>query len=221
MSDMSTQTEELYFGEQNSTPNTPQASSAPYTTYKLPPTIQLNGTDTSSSDELKLPPRPSTTGSLPSKPIALLTAKLYKLPLLDQLTGRSPASKPAAVTVQSPHSTEARWAGSDPLSDSQKQELEQRRSLSQPSVSHKLQALSKVQQRADFETEVGSSQLLRTPRTVESTRRMMQIFNRFSRSESMRRFHQHYKELAPDLRELSIQQGKRHIIHGKHAYYYH
>lgn len=208
-SEASTQTEEFYFGERNSALNSPQ-SSPHYTSYSLPP---ATGNTPQPSSEASSP-RPGT--SAPSRnPIDSLTAKLYKLPLLDPGRG-TPSSKPAAVTA---HATEEKLGSgsSSPFTAAGKQDLEYRRSFSQPSVSHKLQALSKVQRSDSME---GSSQL-RTPRTVESSRKMMEVFNRFSRSESMKRFNQHFRELTPDLRQFSIRQGKRHIIHGTHAYYYH
>ena len=59
-----------------------------------------------------------------------------------------------------------------------------------------------------------------TPRSVTSARRFSELYS-FSRSEVQRRFHQQYPEQAPDLRQYGIQTGKRHIIHGYHAYYYH
>lgn len=60
-----------------------------------------------------------------------------------------------------------------------------------------------------------------TPRTAEATKRLMGLYNGFSRTETMRKFHERYPEKAPDLREYSIREGKRHIIHGSHAYYFH
>ena len=58
-----------------------------------------------------------------------------------------------------------------------------------------------------------------TPRTVIASRRLMSAFE-FNRSAIKRRFHSEYPENAPDLRENSSQ-GRRHIIHGHHAYYFH
>lgn len=59
------------------------------------------------------------------------------------------------------------------------------------------------------------------PRTVDSTRRLNSLYNGFSRTETLKRFHEQYPETAPDLRHYSIREGKRHIIHGSHAYYFH
>ena len=59
-----------------------------------------------------------------------------------------------------------------------------------------------------------------TPRTVSSTRRMMSAYD-YSKSDALRRFHQQYRETTPDLREYSIREGKRHVIHGSHAYFFH
>ena len=58
------------------------------------------------------------------------------------------------------------------------------------------------------------------PRTVSSTRRLMSAYD-YSKSDALRRFHQQYRETTPDLREYSICEGKRHIIHGSHAYFFH
>ena len=58
-------------------------------------------------------------------------------------------------------------------------------------------------------------------RTAQSTRRLMTLYNGFTRSEVMKKFHEQYPENAPDLREYSIREGKRHVICGSHAYYFH
>lgn len=58
-----------------------------------------------------------------------------------------------------------------------------------------------------------------TPRTAIASRRLMSAFE-FDKSAVKRRFHAEYPENAPDLRENSSQ-GKRHLIHGHHAYYFH
>ena len=58
-------------------------------------------------------------------------------------------------------------------------------------------------------------------RTAEATRRLMGLYNGFNRTEVLQRFHEQYPEKAPDLREYSIREGRRHIIHGYHAYYFH
>lgn len=57
--------------------------------------------------------------------------------------------------------------------------------------------------------------------TTEATRRLMGLYNGFNRTEVLQRFHEQYPENAPDLREYSIREGRRHIIHGSHAYYFH
>ena len=57
-----------------------------------------------------------------------------------------------------------------------------------------------------------------TPRSAVSTRRML---NSFSKTEAIRQFQEKYPGNVPDLRDYSIQEGRRHVIHGHHAYYYH
>ena len=57
-----------------------------------------------------------------------------------------------------------------------------------------------------------------TPRSAVATRR---IFNSFSKTEAIRQFQERYTGNVPDLRDYSIQEGRRHVIHGHHAYYYH
>ena len=59
------------------------------------------------------------------------------------------------------------------------------------------------------------------PRTVDSTQRLNILYNGFSRTETLKRFREQHPENAPDLRHYSIREGKRHIIHGSHAYYFH
>lgn len=58
-----------------------------------------------------------------------------------------------------------------------------------------------------------------TPRTAIASRRLMSAFE-FDKSAVKRRFHAEYPDNAPDLRENSSQ-GRRHVIHGHHAYYFH
>ena len=61
----------------------------------------------------------------------------------------------------------------------------------------------------------------RQVRTGEATKRLMGLYNGFNRTEVQRRFHEQYPQKAPDLREYSVREGRRHIIHGSHAYYFH
>ena len=58
-------------------------------------------------------------------------------------------------------------------------------------------------------------------RTGEVTRRLMGLYNGFNKTDVLKKFHEQYPEKAPDLREYSIRDGKRHVIHGSHAYYFH
>ena len=58
-------------------------------------------------------------------------------------------------------------------------------------------------------------------RTADSTKRLMSLYNGFNRTEVMKRFHDQHPERAPDLRVYSIREGRRHVIHGSHAYYFH
>ena len=58
------------------------------------------------------------------------------------------------------------------------------------------------------------------PRATQSARRFSDLYS-FSRSQVQRQFHQQYPEQAPDIREYGIQTGRRHVIHGYHAYYFH
>ena len=50
--------------------------------------------------------------------------------------------------------------------------------------------------------------------------RYVELCERFSRSEAMRRYHNLYPDQLPDLREAT-DTGRRHIINGYHAYFYH
>ena len=58
-----------------------------------------------------------------------------------------------------------------------------------------------------------------SPRTAIASRRLMSAYE-FDRSAVKRKFREQYPENAPDLRENSTQ-GKRHLIHGRHAYFFH
>ncbi len=43
----------------------------------------------------------------------------------------------------------------------------------------------------------------------------------YNKSEALRQFHNQYPSHTPDLRQYSISSGRRHIINGYHAYYWH
>ena len=43
----------------------------------------------------------------------------------------------------------------------------------------------------------------------------------YSKTEALRHFHIQHPKRAPDLREFSISQGRRHVINGYHAHYWH
>ena len=58
-----------------------------------------------------------------------------------------------------------------------------------------------------------------SPRTAIASRRLMSAYE-FDRSAVKRNFREQFPENAPDLRENSTQ-GKRHLIHGRHAYFFH
>ena len=88
-----------------------------------------------------------------------------------------------------------------------------------PGSSHKKTDLSSDAFRNIKTDTQASKQTPLTPRTAIASRRLMSAFE-FNRSAIKRRFHSEYPENAPDLRENSCQ-GRRHIIHGHHAYYFH
>lgn len=69
-------------------------------------------------------------------------------------------------------------------------------------------------------THLQSSQQF-TPRSAQSTRQLMTLFNGFNKSDVLKQFHEDFPEKTADLREYSTHEGKRHFIHGSHAYYYH
>ena len=133
-------------------------------------------------------------------PIDVLTAKLYKLPLIDKSSAipkQKECSARIGETVKSP-------------------------TCSSPSrsISQKLYQLS-AENNQESKPRSGARSETYTPRTIESTRKFMRLYQGFSRSEILNRFNKQYEEVVPDLRQYSIQKGKRHFIHGSHAYYYH
>lgn len=66
-----------------------------------------------------------------------------------------------------------------------------------------------------------SQQSTFTPRSAQSTRRLMTLFNGFNKTDVLKRFHEDFPEKTADIREYSTHEGKRHFIHGSHSYYYH
>ena len=43
----------------------------------------------------------------------------------------------------------------------------------------------------------------------------------YNKTEALRQFHNQYPSHTPDLRQYSVSSGRRHIINGYHAYYWH
>lgn len=168
---------------------------------------------------------PDTTLAPPRKPIDALTAKLYRLPLIDTppvLGSKDQRSTPIRASTSPAKSLgihlSKRVGTLEPSSYSTKKQISST-GMPQQSVSQKLHTLSKVTQ---DDSRLGKSRgLVLKPRSMESTRRMLQVFNGYSKSKVLNRFNQQYQESAPDLRKFSTREGKRHFIHGTHAYYYH
>ena len=191
MVDSSTQTEEEYFSD-TTTPNTP-----------LP---QLSTTT------------PQLTVSQPPQS----RSQAYKLPQV------GPTQSTKRVTVPSPQENSGAQSSLRPLEASKLNKLDASQLVRFPSAKRPLSAfinslpayntMLKPQHTRSY-----SADACYTPhiRTAQATKRLMTLYNGFNRSEVMRKFHEQYPERAPDLREYSIREGKRHVICGSHAYYYH
>ncbi len=77
-------------------------------------------------------------------------------------------------------------------------------------------------QNVDTHSQIGSQCSQQSiPRSSQSTRRLMTLFNGFNKTDVLKRFHEDFPEKTADLREYSTHEGKRHYIHGSHSYYYH
>ncbi len=133
----------------------------------------------------------------PNRSMDILTSKIYKLPMIE---------RPITATVPE---------GEDPqhVNKSQFNELKSPRRDTILVRSQGVKNLA-MSHRVD-------DNKVSTPRTVEATRRMADLYNGFSRSEILKQFNHQYQEKAPDLRRYSIREGKRHVINGTHSYYYH
>lgn len=187
MSDAETQTEEIYFEmhEEQTLSASPERE----------PTAAVQNRSTQT---------PDSTPPLPRKPIDRVTARIYKLPLIDALKEKQVASLATRIQL-------SKRVGSieSPMHSSRKQN-----SLMHSQKSHEAsQGDSRLDRKGD--------DMAFKPRSIESTRRMLHVFNDFSKSQVLRRFNQQYPEIAPDLRRYSIKEGKRHFINGRHAYYFH
>ncbi len=205
--DAATQTEEIYFDDPDNTSPPPAHNDNYYDKI-----VSLEKPVTGSSCE----------GA--QSPIDVLTAKLYKLPLIDTPSSRETTQRPPKPPSRGIQLS--RRVGGHSL---QQQVIAEKRATLplQRSINKQLeqQSLSKKLYDADV-SKVQRSELLRSymstaPRTVDSTRRMVQLFTGYSRTNAQRQFHQQYQELPPDLRQFGIRKGKRHVIHGTNAYYYH
>ena len=127
----------------------------------------------------------------------------------------NPRPPPGKVLTQlSGHMTTGPSLGIHRRGKQLEQEQQQKSSLGQ-----KLHRAQQVKRWVDQRRKGGVADS--TPHTVESTRRMMEVFSRFSKSSIIKKFSQQYQEVPPDLRRYSTVGGKRHVIHGHHSYYYH
>jgi hypothetical protein len=198
MVDSSTQTEDEYFTN-TATPNAP-----------LP---QLRNTT------LKTTATPQLTASQPTQS----PAQAYKLPQ----TGTShPAKKVTIPSSKESAGASLRLLEASSISESNKTDASQL--VRFPSAKRPLSAFigSLPEYKATMKpqhTRSYSADGSYPPhvRTAQATRRLMTLYNGFNRSEVMKKFHEQYSEKAPDLREYSIREGKRHVICGSNAYYFH
>lgn len=203
--DSGTQTEEVYF-EKVASPKLQQLQS---------------GVVDKSSQQTESPAQSHSQS--PRKPIDVLTARLYKLPLIDPPTppNESPvhSNQPAtSPTLENQGKLFSRSADRSNSSHKQQDHMTHQRPQS---VSRKLHSLSKRGQRDDARSAKDGGLVATPPRTVESTRRMLQVFNGYSKSNVLKHFGQQYQDVVPDLRKFGTREGKRHVINGFNAYYYH
>lgn len=217
MVDAETQTEEAYFEQEDHHPAS--SPSQQTSAIKLPPSMQVRD----SSSQTDSPP--SSTSAAHRRPIDALTAKLYKLPLIYQPMVRdaNTTSQVATPVLRKQDIHLSRRVGG--LSSALHKQQDHGNNQVPPSMSQKLHNLSRAHKERgeDFRPAGRESSVLctQTPRTVESTRRMMQVFHGYSKSKVLNRFNQQYQDLVPDLRRFNIKEGRRHFINGTHAYYHH
>ena len=198
MVDSSTQTEEEHFITA-ATPNAPLA--------------QLRNTSTAA-------PQPTTSQS---------AAHSYKLPQVGTTQSAKkvtlPSSKENAAGVQ----PSLRLLEASSISEPSK--LDASQLVRFPSAKRPLSAfvdslpvyknMLKPQHTRSYSADASYPPHNNSIRTAQSTQRLMTLYNGFNRSEVMKKFHKQYPEKAPDLRQYSIREGKRHVICGSHAYYFH
>ena len=209
MSDAATQTDEAYFKQHSDVyPSPPPPDAAQQQQQQRPHTVHVSAIQTS--------PPSTSSPTHTRKPIDALTAKLYKLPLIDSpplKTKRTTATQMPVSPARSPPAIQLSKKVGTLASSFDKFNTQQ------PSVSQKLYSLSKASRE---DSRLGKCcDAASKPRSVESTRRMIQVFNGYSKAKTLKRFTQQYQDPVPDLRHFSIREGKRHFIHGTHAYYYH
>ena len=195
MVDSSTQTEEEYFSY-TATPNAP-----------LP---QLSNTTSTTTPQLTAsqPPQPQSQAYKLPQVGPTQSAKKVTIPLLTENSGVQPSLRP--------------------LEASKLNKLDASQLVRFPSAKRPLSAfidslpvyntMLKPQHTRSYSADASYPPHIRT---AQATKRLMTLYNGFNRSEVMRKFHEQYPERAPDLREYSIREGKRHVICGSHAYYFH
>lgn len=198
MVDSSTQTEEDYFSN-TAAPNAP-----------LP---QLSNTTSATAPQ----PQASQLTPQPQSPV-------YKLPQVGQTQSAKKVTIPSlkAISRGAQPSLKSLEASSKP-SDVDASQLVRFPSAKRPLSAFinslpKYNAMLKPQHARSYSADAGYTPHVRT---AQATRRLMTLYNGFNRSEVMRRFHEEHPEKAPDLREYSIREGKRHVICGSNAYYFH
>ena len=189
-----TQTEDKYFSDAACTTNAP-----------LP---QLSYTTLSTTTQFQ--------ASQSSQPQAQIT---YKLP---QVETTQPAKK---VTIPSLKESSGVQPSQRLLEASKLNKMDTSQLVRFPSAKRPLSAFidsipvyNKSQHTRSYSADASYTPHIRT---AQATRRLMGLYNGFNRTEVMRRFHEQYPEKAPDLREYSVREGKRHIICGSNAYYFH
>ena len=204
MVDSSTQTEEEYFVN-TATPNAPlpQLSDTPSTTA---PHIQLQASQPA-------PPQHQ--------------AQAYKLPRVNTLQSAKkvtiPSSKESSGAQQPSLSSRLLEASSKTSTLLDTSQLVRFPSAKRPlsAIIDSLPAYNAMLKPQHVRSYSADASYVPHIRTAQATRRLMTLYNGFNRSEMMRKFHEQYPEKVPDLREYSIREGKRHVICGSHAYYFH
>lgn len=195
--DVGTQTEEEYFET--------RSRAASEDMLLTPPRENIHSVPTAGGATAGIPVSPPGV-STGKPPLDALTARLFKLPLISRPVSAATGYYSKTQPQQSHIVGDAQYPA---------------RTDAESMTAYWPHPLSPMIEEDEGPGIDGEERPLYTPQIVESTHRLAKVYNSFDRSKILQRFNKEYPEMAPDLRKYSIRDGRRHVIHGSHAYYFH